>query len=96
MRRIIVLAIPFLDAVQPVASGNGALTLRGTASLLGLTASVDATVAAHDGALVVAPDVPLGGLATVTVFSDPGVRVEGVSAASAPGGFSVSARARLS
>ena len=36
----------FLDNVEPVASGNGRLTLRGTASFLGLKATVDATVAA--------------------------------------------------
>src|SRR5581483_3426060 len=61
-------AVPFLDSVEPVASGNGQLTLRGTATLLGVTASVDATVAARNGKLVVAPDIPFGGLATVTVF----------------------------
>ena len=37
-------AVPFLDGVQPVASGNGNLTLRGTATVFGVTASVDATV----------------------------------------------------
>jgi hypothetical protein len=88
-------AVPFLQAVAPVASGNGQLTLRGTGTLFGVTATVDATVAARDGALVVAPDVPLGGLATVTVFSNPHVEVQGVSAARAPGGFSVTVRARL-
>jgi hypothetical protein len=89
-------AVPFLDSVQPVASGGGQLTLRGTASLFGVGASVDATVAAVAGALVVRPDVPFGGFATVTVFSDPRVRVQGVSAAAAPGGFTVDAQARLS
>ena len=88
-------AVPFLDGVQPVASANGQLTLRGTATLLGVTASVDATVAADQGRLIVQPDVPFGGLATVTVFSDPRLEVQGVSAASAPDGFSVSATGRL-
>lgn len=89
-------AVPFLQNVQPIASGNGRLTLRGTASFLGLSATVDATVAAQNGALLVAPDVPFGGLATVTLFDDPQVRVESVSAASVPGGFSVSAQATVS
>jgi hypothetical protein len=88
-------AVPFLDNVQPVASGGGQLTLRGTATLFGVTASVDATVAAQGGKLVVAPDIPLGGLATVTVFSDPHLQVQGVAAAGTTGGFSVSAQARL-
>ena len=39
-------AVPFLNSVAPVASGDGQLVLRGTASLFGVTASVDATVAA--------------------------------------------------
>ena len=46
-------ALPILQSVTPVSSGNGQLTLRGTASLLGVTASVDATVRAQNGSLVV-------------------------------------------
>jgi hypothetical protein len=88
-------AAPFLDNVQPIASGNGRLTLRGTASLFGLSATVDATVAAQNGMLLVAPDVPFGGLATVTLFDDPNVHVDSVSAVSTPGGFSVSAGATV-
>ncbi len=88
-------AVPFLDSVRPVASGNGQLTLRGTATVLGVTAAVDATAAAQNGRLVVAPDVPFGRLATVTVFSDPHVEVQGVSAATNADGFTVSAHGRL-
>ena len=88
-------AIPFLDSVQPVASGDGQLTLRGTGTLLGVTASLDATVRSQNGALVVSPDVPFGGLATITVFSDPHVAVQSVGATPGSGGFSVSARAML-
>ncbi|MBV9473059.1 MAG: hypothetical protein JO206_08820 [Solirubrobacterales bacterium] len=88
-------AIPVLQSVQPVASGNGQLTLRGTAALFGIIASVDATVRAQDGQLVVQPDVPFGGLATITVFANPHLSVQGVGAASAAGGFSVYAEAQL-
>jgi len=88
-------AVPFLDNVRPVASDNGRLTLRGTASLLGLRASVDATVAAESGALVVAPNVPFGGIATITLFNDPHVKVQSVSAVAVPGGFTVTARATV-
>jgi hypothetical protein len=88
-------AAPFLASVTPVASADGRLTLRGTATLLGLSATVDATVSAQDGKLVVAPDVPFGGLATITVFSDPRIKVLGVSASSAPGGFAVRGTAVL-
>jgi hypothetical protein len=88
-------AVPFLDGVQPVASGGGALTLRGTATLLGVTATVDATVAAQNGRLVVVPQLPFGNLATVTVFANPALAVESVAASNAPGGFSVFAQGRL-
>jgi hypothetical protein len=85
----------FLANVEPVASANGRLTLRGTASFLGLKATVDATVAAQAGALVVAPDVPFGGIATLTLFDDPHVQVQSVSATNVPGGFRVSAQAKV-
>lgn len=88
-------AVFFLDNVEPIASGNGRLTLRGTASFLGLHATVDATVSAKDGALVVAPNVPLGGIAAITLFDNPNVQVTSVSATKVPGGFRVSASATV-
>jgi hypothetical protein len=88
-------ALPILQSVVPVASGNGQLVLRGTATLLGAALTVDATVAAVDGQVVVQPDLPFGGLATVTVFSSPHVYVEGISASATAGGFAVSGQARL-
>jgi hypothetical protein len=88
-------AVPFLNNVSPIASGDGRLTLRGTASLLGLNATVDATVSALNGALVVAPNVPFGGIATITLFNDPHVKVQSVSAVAVPGGFRVSATATV-
>jgi hypothetical protein len=88
-------AVPFLEDVQPVASEGGRLTLRGRASVLGLNASVAATVAAANGTLVVAPDVPFGGIATITLFNDPHVKVQSVGAVAVPGGFRVSATATL-
>ncbi|HUB03968.1 MAG TPA: LmeA family phospholipid-binding protein [Solirubrobacteraceae bacterium] len=88
-------AVFFLDNVEPIASGDGRLTLRGTASFLGLRATVDATVAAQDGALVVAPDVPFGGIATLTLFHDPHVQVQSVSATTVPGGFRITADGKV-
>ncbi|MGA2012306.1 MAG: LmeA family phospholipid-binding protein [Solirubrobacteraceae bacterium] len=88
-------ALPILRSVTPVASGDGRLTLRGTAGLLGVTATVDATVSVRDGRVVVAPDVPLGSLATITVFADPHISVQSVSASAVPGGFAVRGTARL-
>jgi hypothetical protein len=88
-------AVPFLTSLTPVASGDGRLTLRGTATVLGISATVDATVLAQDGKLVVTPDVPFGGLATITVFSDPRIKVQGVSATPTSGGFEVRGTAVL-
>jgi hypothetical protein len=82
-------ALPILDSVTPVASSAGQLTLQGTASLFGITASVDATVRASDGKLVITPDVPLGGFATITAFSNPDIDVQSVGATPVAGGFLV-------
>jgi LmeA-like phospholipid-binding len=88
-------AVPFIDDVRPLASGGGQLTLQGTATLFGVSATVAATVAAQGGSVIVQPDVPLGGLATVTVFSNPHLAVEDIAASAAPGGFSLRARGQL-
>ncbi len=57
-----------------------------------MTASVAATVAVQGGSVIVQPDVPFGGFATLTVFSNPHLLVEDISATPAPGGFSLQAR----
>ena len=88
-------AFPVLDGVEPVDSSGGSVTLQGTATVFSVTATVDATVRAVNGALVVAPDVPFGGLATITLFSSPKIAVQAVGARSAPGGFVVSAQGRV-
>lgn len=86
--------LPLLSSVTPVASFGGQLTLRGTSGLLGL--SVDVTVSARNGELVAAPDIPFGGLATITLFADPGVTVQRIAATAVPGGFAVQALGTLS
>jgi hypothetical protein len=88
-------ALPILSSVTPVASAGGSLTLRGTASLFGVAVTADATVAAQNGNLVVSPNLPFGGLATITLFSDPGISVDSVSASPVSGGFSVRGTATL-
>lgn len=88
-------SLPVLESVQPVASSGGTLTLQGTANVLGARATIDATVRPQNGALVVSPDVPFGGLATITLFSNPSIAVTAVSAIPAPGGFVLTAHAVL-
>lgn len=86
---------PGLD-VRPIASGEGELVLQGTAALLGRRLSARAVVAVRDGRLVVSPDVPFGGLLTLTLFADPRVVVTGVSARAEPGGgFRLAADGRV-
>jgi hypothetical protein len=88
-------SIPVLDSVRPVDSSGGRITLQGTATVLGVTATIDVTVAAQNGALVAVPDVPLGGLATFTLFSNPRLTVQSVTAAPVANGFDLSAEAVL-
>ena len=88
-------SLPIVRSITPVASSRGALMLRGTADVFGQPVSVDFTARAVHGALVVSPDVPFGGAATLTVFSDPGVQVTGVRASPAPDGFTVRATGLL-
>ena len=88
--------LPVLRTVTPVASSDGQLILRGTADVLGARALGRLLGAGlSGGALVVSPDVPFGGVATITAFSDPAVRVTSVSAAAVSGGFTVRATGTL-
>jgi hypothetical protein len=88
-------SVPVLQSVTPVASGGGRLVLRGVVNVLGALVSADAAVAAQNGAVVVAPNVPFGGLATIRVFANPNIDVQSVSATPSTGGFRVSAVGRL-
>lgn len=80
-------ALSIVRSVTSVPSAGGQLTLRGTADVFGQPLAVDFSVRPSHGALVVSPDVPFGSVARLTVFRDPDVRVLGVRASPAPGGF---------
>jgi hypothetical protein len=80
-------ALPIIKSLTPVKDSDGQLTLRGTASVLGVHASVDAVVAAQDGKLVVAPTGLLGAFTKVTLYDDPEIYVQSVTAESIPGGL---------
>jgi hypothetical protein len=85
-------ALPIIKSLTPVNSDDGQLTLRGTASVLGVRASVDAVVAARDGKLVVAPSGLFGAFTTVTLYDDPEIYVQSVTAERIPGGLRFVAR----
>jgi hypothetical protein len=80
-------ALPIVRSLTPVHDADGQLVLRGTASVLGVNASVDVAVTALDGKLVVAPTGLFGAFATVTLFDDPQIRVQSVSGSAVPDGL---------
>lgn len=80
-------ALPIIRSLTPVQDSKGQLVLRGTASVLGVQASVDAVVAARDGKLVVVPSGLLGAFATVTLYDDPQIYVQSIAATPVPGGL---------
>jgi DUF2993 family protein len=88
-------SFPLLDGVQLLGSSGGQLTLQGTATALGVTVTADATVRPQNGALLVAPNLPLLGLAPITLFSNPKIAVDRVAASPAPGGFTLTTDGRL-
>jgi hypothetical protein len=72
-------ALPSGFTVQPVASGGGQVEVHASGGLFGMQASIGALVKPLEGRLVAEPQgFPLAGLATVTLFSDPHLKVESV------------------
>lgn len=95
--RALARALPLGVRVQPLASGGGQLLMRAEAGLFGFGFAVDLLLSAESGALVLEPvNVPFGGLARVTVFSDPHMQVRAVGARGVAGGYLLSAEGRLS
>lgn len=88
-------ALPIVRSLTPIRDSSGQVVLRGTASLLGVQASVDVVVAASDGKLVVAPSGLLGAFATVTLYDDPGIHVQSVTATPVPGGLRFVTRGKV-
>lgn len=72
-------ALPSGFSVQPTASGEGAIEARASGGLFGLQASINVLVRASEGNLIAEPrGLPFGGIATVTLFSDPHLKVQSV------------------
>lgn len=88
-------ALPPGFAVKPVATGNGELVLRASASLFGVGLAANAALEARDGRLIIQPLVPLGGFVALTVFADPRIDVRGVGAVATSTGYVFSAAATL-
>jgi hypothetical protein len=89
-------ALPEGVAVQPVASGNGEIQVKASVPILGIESSFEGIVSARAGKLVVQPTgIPFASLATVTLFSDPRILVQGVSATQQSGEYNLKIDARL-
>jgi hypothetical protein len=72
-------ALPGGFHIEPVASEDGSVEARASGGFFGLQASINALVKPIDGKLVVEPqNLPFGGFAKVTLFSDPHLRVQSV------------------
>jgi hypothetical protein len=72
-------AMPSGFSVQPTASGQGEIEARASGGLFGLQASLTVLVRASEGNLIAEPrGLPFGGIATVTLFSAPHLKVESV------------------
>jgi hypothetical protein len=73
-------ALPAGMELRGVAVEGGSLEVHAAAEVFGARISVAARVVVAEGEIVVEPQgLPLGGLARVTVFSDPRLRVEALS-----------------
>lgn len=72
-------ALPSGVHVQPVAAGEGEVQVRASGGLFGVQATIEAVVRPLEGKLVAEPKgFPLAGIATVTLFSDPHLKVESI------------------
>lgn len=92
-------ALPGGVSAEPIASGSGAVEARASGSLFGAQASLNVLVRAVEGRLIAEPrGMPFGAIATVTLFSDQHLRVEGIGMRvlrSSPTSYQVTLSARL-
>ena len=91
-------ALPPGTSVALLRSEGGSVEVRASGGLFGASASIDAVAGAQEGSLVARPQGLLLSGFQLTLFADPHVYVEGVSAsnlAGVPGGYALQMRARL-
>jgi hypothetical protein len=90
-------ALPTLFTLKPLQSPSGELLFKGTVRLALVKVSAVARLRARHGALVVQPDIVglFPSFLSLTVFSDPRIRVDSVSERAVSGGWEVFASAEL-
>jgi LmeA-like phospholipid-binding len=84
-------ALPVDLGLHPVESSDGALVMEAEVGPI----AVRGRLSDSDGALLIAPDGLLGGFASLTVFDDPRVEIDGVTAQPYPDGFTIVTNATL-
>lgn len=89
-------ALPAGFQLQPLASEGGAVEVRASGTLFGIQASVEGVITAAEGKLIIQPvGIPFGELLKLTLFSDPRIFIEGITATSQPGGYRFTVKAQL-
>ena len=82
-------ALPSGFQIEPTASGGGEVEAHVSGGLFGLQASISALVRPAEGRLIAEPrGLPFGGIATITLFEDPHLKINAV-------GITVSSRSPL-
>jgi hypothetical protein len=85
---------PGLD-VRPVGADENGIVFQGSASLFGVGAALRVRATVVDGGVRLQPDVPLGGLVGLGVFSDDRVEVTSLGGHPRADGYTLTAHARL-
>jgi hypothetical protein len=90
-------ALPQPFTLQPLASPDGQLLFRAGVSVLGAGATVEGRLVAHQGAILIEPNLgqQYSQLVSVTVFRDPRVYVSAVHSRQVAGGWQISGRGHL-
>jgi hypothetical protein len=89
-------ALPSFIGLRPVSASAEGIVVQVSASVLGQQVRAKVRVQADRGRVVVRPEgLPFASLATITVFNDPRVYVESLSAQLSGDQYALTARARL-
>ena len=92
----LVSALPGFLSLRPVVGAGGdGLVFEGSATAFGVGVALRARLRGVDGRMVLSVNGPFGGFPPVTVFDDPRVRVENLSATPVAGGIEVAVEGRL-
>ena len=79
-------ALPGGLGVRPLSSGPQGVTVRASGALFGVRASIDVLARPLEGNIVAEPEgVPFGSLASITLFSNPRLKVRRIAVGAVPG-----------